>query len=84
MVSKSQLLRGESKMLEKLHSSVVAVARLSCTSVSVSLRLDILVADLLVHTQAKRLNFPQENQIEQLNRILCIIHIEFVKINTHT
>lgn len=83
MVSKSQLLRGESKMLEKLHSSAVAVARLSCTLLNVSSRFDILAADPLVHTQAKRLNFHQENQIEQLNRILYIIHIEFVKINTH-
>lgn len=83
MVSKSQLLRGESKMLEKLHTSAVAVARLSCTLLSVSLKFDILAVDLLVHTQAKRLNFHQENEIERLNRVLYIILIEFVKINTH-
>ena len=48
-------LKGDSKKLEKLHASVVAVARLSCASVRVSSRLEILTADPLIHAQEKRL-----------------------------
>lgn len=82
-------LRGDSKKQNELYASIVLVARLQRTSVRVSSRLEILKSDCLVLAQQKkvedRIDFPQENWIEQVNRCLYIIHqhVQFIKINTY-